>query len=170
MDLLTSEFKERSVRLIDECIVKLQQYKGNLPINLGLIQMGKNMFITPIEGDCLIKMFIEDSVDSWDAIKNRDEDALIATFKGEVQDRAPLMQDMFGRIIDFLLKNRRELFEEEFEEYLWDETGELIKIAIRFAHLKREPKVNTDGVMKYTRRYEPSLRIKKQAEQWGVDL
>lgn len=170
MEVLAVEFKDRSLKTIDNVVDKLKEYKGELPFNLGLVEMAKNFFIHPIDGDCLVNMFIEDSMDSWDAIHNRDEDALIATFTEEVGDRAPAMQGLFKNIIDFGLKNRRDLFEESYENFLWEEVGELVKIAIRYAHLRRVPKVKPDGSIGYTKKYMSKLSIKKNAEKWGVEL
>lgn len=170
MDLLAHEFKNKSIKIIDASLSKLQEYKGQLPFNLGLIQMGKNMFILPMEGDSLINMFIEDSSHSWDAIKAKNEDEIIKTLNSEVKDKAPLLQSIISDTINFLLKNRRDLFDVEFEDYLWNEVGDLVKIAIKFAHIKRCPKLNPEGVMKYTCGYAPSLSIKKHSATWGVCL
>ena len=170
MESLAASFKDRSLKVIDVCVEKLQEYKGTLPFNIGLIQMGKTMFLDSIEGDCIISIFIDDSVDSWDAIKERNEELLIETFKSEVSDRAPMMQSLFSNIIDFLLKKRSDIFEKEFEDYLWNEVDELIKISIKFAHLKREWKKKSDGKEGYTVRYKPGFSVKKHAENWGVDI
>jgi hypothetical protein len=170
MDHLSNEFKSRSVVVIDKIMVKLQNYPGEIPFSVGMIQMAKSFFIDPLDGHSLIKVFIEDSAHVWDAIHDRNEEDLIKAFNSEVLDRAPMMTGMISKVLDFAITNRNKLFGDEFENYLWDEVGDLIKISIEYAHLKRERHPNADGVMKYTQRFVPNLSLKKESEKWGVHL
>lgn len=182
MDNLSTEFKSKAVTLIETITKKLEAYKGELPINIGLIQVGKIMYIDPLDGHSLIKVFINDSYHFWNNIRERDESKIIAELQSEVTDRAPKMTDLLTKVIDFALKNRQEVLG-DYEEELWNEVGNLVKICIKYVHLKRERRLSPSGVMMYTQRYAHEIplkkgvddfkgimSVKKEAEKWDIDL
>lgn len=170
MDSIAEEFKAKSSSLIEDCLECLKNYGGELPISMGMINMGKSMFYDPLEGETLIRTFVEDSSHTWDAVRERDVELLASVCNEEAQERAPMFASMVGKIIDFLLKNRRELCSEEFEEHVWSEVEELIKMSIQYVHLKRNPKKKPDGTVGYTSMFIKGFSVKEQAHRWNLDL
>lgn len=171
MEAIATEFKTEANRILDFVIEKLKVYPGqDLPIGAGTIEGARGLFLGSLDGDCYIKIFTEDSFHCWDAIYDRDEESLIRTFKEEVSDRAPMFSKMATSILEFVLARRRDLVTEEEEDQVWKDTGNLIRLAIQYAHLRRAPKFNSDGERKYTVRYVPKLSVKSAAEKWGVSL
>lgn len=170
MDHLSREFKTKSDTIITNLLEKLGKYEGTLPVPIPAIQLAKGFMLDPLDGHARIKMFIEDSHHTWDAVKARDEAQLIEALKEEVAEKAPGSAGMVANIVDFALTNRHDLLGEEFENYLWTEVGDLIKISIEYAWLKREMRRNDEGVLKPTQRFAPKVSLKKNAETWGIEL
>jgi hypothetical protein len=193
MDVLASNFKEKSIRIINECLEKFREFKGQLPFKVEDLENAKTNYLMHMDGDCIVDLFIKNSADSWNDIKDRNEEALIQAFKTRVEEESTtgpvsqvknpladmihsMMANMKAKILasivpwlEFILKNRKVLFDESFENHLWEEVGELVRISLKFAHLKRNPKMK-DGVMKYQSPEYPKLHIKADAVKWGVDL
>ena len=170
MDHLSKEFKTKSDIVIDKLLVKLETFPGDLPFPVQMIRIAKGFMLDPLDGHDRIKMFIEDSHHTWDAIKSRDEVSLIKALNDEVEEKAPGSAAIVTRLVDFALSNRDSLLGKDLEGYLWHEVGELIKISIEYAHLKRERRKKPDGSYGYTISFASKLKLKSQAETWGIDL
>lgn len=170
MDHLSKEFKARSDKIIDGILVKVSQYKGDLPINPAMLQMGKSFMLDPLDGHARIKMFMEDSYHVWDSIHARDEKALIEALGKEVESKAPSASGLMSNVVNFVLSNRDQLLGKEYEEFLWNEVGDLIRMSIEYAHLKRERRPNEKGDLRYTVRFVPDVKLKVEAEKWDVTL
>lgn len=180
--LLSQDFKRKLSAIITELVPKIKAYKGVFPIPVELLDFGVLLFNTQGCPEKLIETFIQKSFpdpknpnseplpNPWDAIKARDEAELIKMGRKMVSDEYSAFQDQGEEVLTFIMKNRKELIGDALEQKLWNETGELIKIAIRYAHLRRHPRPNPEGILQYTSRFVPKLSIKKEAEKWEVKL
>lgn len=182
--LLAQDFKRKLSAIIAELVPKIKAYKGIFPVPIGLLDLGVLLFNTQGCPEKLIETFIQKSFpdpdpripnpeplpNPWDAIKAHDEAELIKMGRKMVSDEYSSLQDQGEEILAFIMKNRKELVGDALEQKLWNEAGELIKIAIRYTHLRRHPRPNPEGVLQYTSRFTPKLSIKKEAEKWQVKL
>lgn len=191
MDPLAEEFKSRAIRVSNNFVSKLNAYGKPLPISPGVIACGITFYLSPMPAKTLIEHFILESHHYWDMAKDRDDKAVIKTIEEilatveEYEDptakqlmktaeaflsaKKPL-PDLMREVLAFTLKNREEILGEEFERQMWDEAGELIKIAIKYTHLRRVPRPNPEGISKYTVRFADGMSVKKEAEKWRVML
>lgn len=183
--LLAQEFKRNLSVIISEIIAKIKMYKGPIPVPVELLDFGLMMFNSQGCPEKLIETFIQKSfpdpdpkvpvmdvpaVNPWDAIKARDEAELINMGRKMVSEEYSMFETQSEEILNFVMTNRKELIGDEMEDRLWNRAGDLIRIAIRYAHLRRHPRPNAEGVLQYTSRFVPKMSIKKEAEKWEVEL
>lgn len=190
--VLAEQFKAKAIEVVKRFSAKLKTYEGDLPVPPEAIDSGLNFLIVPFDATIVIENCIMGSFEYWDLIKDRDEQGLIKMSEKQVEQYDPStcpipvelitsfvkikdgkkrnLSEIFHYILEFALEKRAEILGAEFEEYLWESLGDLIKLCIQYAHHRRFPKLNEEGVSKYTVKFAPGLSVKKEAETWGIEL
>lgn len=165
---LAKEIKEEILCLSD---VVLQKLKNNpLPVPFTLIQSAKNNFLDNADPEVITENLILNSHPIWNDIKLRKEESVIQVVSVLVEKQAPFFSPMFASIKEKFMATRKEILDEKMETQIWSTADSLIRKSIQYSHLKREPKLNKDGFMKYTGRFAVKMSVRSLAEEWGVTL
>ena len=93
---------------------------------------------------------------------------LITSFVKIKDGKKRNLSEIFHYILEFALEKWAEILGAEFEEYLWESLGDLIKLCIQYAHHRRFPKLNEEGVSKYTVKFAPGLSVKMKLKRGGL--
>lgn len=167
---VANDFKAEVLETVKVIIGRLKGHDSELMLPIPMIEMGLNMFVHPMEATVMIEHGIEETYQYWDHVFAKDEDSIIADTRKEITTDPRLNTDYFTKVLDLTLSHRDSISTPEFEEYLWSQAHKMVRLCILYAHLKRHPQLNPEGVTKYTVRFCPNLSIKTQASKWGVDL
>jgi hypothetical protein len=146
---------------------RAKEQNVNVKLNEFALNIGKNMLHT-YSGERLINNFIDKSYIHWNLIHEKDEETLY--HKGvEIFSDLPNFVVMGIRDLLFSTTQDGERFLSIADrDYVWSVLHSMIKCCIKYIYEKRCPKVNEDGVRKFTVTFQPHIKINAEVVKWQV--
>lgn len=180
--LHAERFKEHLlmiVKLFCNEMEALQRVKKPVPIKPLTIVFFMKSGIETKSAQELIEGFIAQTHTEWPKIKAKDKhvilDVIPSMLRRDVDSQKELsLEDRivksYADTIVGYLKNRRVHDDDIFEEEVWSCLEKMIVHCILYVHHYCNPDVNPERHGKYTRKYPVKLSIKKNAEEWDINL
>ena len=120
-----------------------------------------------------IEKFIEGSKDVWDQIINREETFFASNTAKLFPDLPPSAVNPVALLLVKKQENEVDVIAKEDKEAIWTFLDCLVKICIKYIHIKRVPIIKqTDNGPKpfYQCKYQPTIPIQKYANHYKIKL
>ena len=117
----------------------------------------------------VIESFINKTNSHWKYIKEKNAEH----FMDKMKELVPFIEDEhmteLKRIFTGVDKNGKSLLEEDDKEAFWAFMESFCKLGIHYIHLGRKP-VKNEETFKYTASFFSDIKVKPNAEMFGVNL